>query len=990
MIALIVILSAAVAIATPVITVKSMKKHRFNVVFRTSEKRKKVAELNQKYIFKNPKTKWSYIHHCENLNKFRKMDEDLLEKDFFKKYYSDILLSLQELRKNKEEYESYIDELNSILSEDTIIPADVKLKPDVYKKYEKDILKPMKKSVKQELTIDLRYEYTSPAGRNHYESDPHILNYSDITGQTLDSFAEEHNPILQEEPETLPIGGAYIGTPTVFNASLKERAKNCEFARKHDYFVTLHVEISVVNKFVYYFDFFNRYNKRKFQYRDFRKTADPELVKKVDHLNELLSEVYYLESPERIIDYLSLVKEDAAEADNFHLDMKEITLDMVKELDYKFNASFSCDLSGNICVDMMQIGIAADVDLYLEENPSSIYVQTVEWIYQTLEDINSSSRNKIASLHSKIIDKSNSRCKFNFVERVNIRIDIDFDLDSLEIKAEPHYLYGKKEPKPEIERALAKVMTYDKTIFLACDSFIEEVRKINDYYSSRLSTIIKKIIALRESYKDNDKICFVYSETIRNTEEWMQHFNLRPNVDPIVLDELKDGDLVCNDSILSIMRDYQKYAFNWANKLVSNSFSGILADDMGLGKTLEMISVINADKTNMPNLIVCPVSLLHNWEKEFFKWCPEEKVVLRRSFNTKLFDKESNFQSKINYIVSYDFMIHHADKLKNIRFNYLILDEAQYIKNEKTSRSKHAKMLVANHRFALTGTPLENKTDDLINIFDFVLPSLNVEYKLKNLSRSIQREYISPFLLRRKKTDVLNELPEKNTIIVDLDMGDSQRSLYDTYKITQADHNDQYLQLFALLTKLRQICVCPQLIVKDSKIESTKINYMFELIDNIMEDNESVLIYSFFASVFDIIEPLMKERRIKYVRLDGSVKPDDRQSLIDEFDKNDDIHCFLISLKAGGVGLNLTKANNVIFLDPWWNIAVENQAADRTHRIGQTKNVTIYRLICKDTVEEKVLNIQKEKLDLINFFVESDGDDPLGKLTIDMMKELLK
>ena len=947
MIVLIVILSAAVAIATPIITVKSVKKHRFKVVFRTSEKRKKVAELNQRYIFKNPKTKWSYIHHCENLNKFRKMDEDLLEKDFFKKYYSDVLSSLQELRKNKEEYRLYIDELKSILSEDTIIPADVKLKPDVYKKYEKDILKPMKKSVKQELTIDLRYEYTSPAGRNHYESDPHVLNYSDITGQTLDSFAEEHNPIFQEEPETLPIGGAYIETPAVFNASFKERVKNCEFARKHDYFVTLHVEISVINKFVYYFDFFNRYNKRKFQYRDFRKTADPELVKKVDHLNELLSEVYYSESPERIINFLNLVKEDATEADNFHLDMKEITLDMVKELDYKFNASFSCDLSGNICIDMMQIGMAEDVDLYLEENPNSIYVQTVEWIYQTLEDINSSSRNKIASLHSKIIDKSNSRCKFNFVERVNIRIDIDVDVDSLEIKTEPHYLYGKKEPKSEIERALAKVMTYDKTIFLACDSFIEEVRKINDY-SSRLSTIIKKLIALRESYKDNDKICFVYSETIRNSEEWMQHFNLRPDVDPIVLDELKDGDLVCNDSILSIMRDYQKYAFNWANKLVSNSFSGILADDMGLGKTLEMISVINADKTNMPNLIVCPVSLLHNWEKEFFKWCPEEKVVLRRSFNTKLFDKESNFQSKINYIVSYDFMIHHADKLKNIRFNYLILDEAQYIKNEETSRSKHAKMLVANHRFALTGTPLENKTD------------------------------------------VLNELPEKNTIIVDLDMGDSQRSLYDTYKTTQADHNDQYLQLLALLTKLRQICVCPQLIVKDSKIESTKINYMFELIENIMEDNESVLIYSFFASLFDIIEPLMKERRIKYVRLDGSVKPDDRQSIIDEFDKNDDIHCFLISLKAGGVGLNLTKANNVIFLDPWWNIAVENQAADRTHRIGQTKNVTIYRLICKDTVEEKVLNIQKEKLDLINFFVESDGDDPLGKLTIDMMKELLE
>jgi SNF2 family DNA or RNA helicase len=318
------------------------------------------------------------------------------------------------------------------------------------------------------------------------------------------------------------------------------------------------------------------------------------------------------------------------------------------------------------------------------------------------------------------------------------------------------------------------------------------------------------------------------------------------------------------------------------------------------------------------------------------------------------------------------------------------LDEAQYIKNETTSRSKHAKMLVANHRFALTGTPLENKESDLINIFDFVMPSLNEKYNLKSLSRSILREYVSPFLLRRKKTDVLSELPEKNTIVVELDMNDEQRSIYDTYKCTHANENDQYLEILALLTKLRQICVSPQLVNANNKTGSTKLDYMFELIDNIIESNESVLIYSFFASAFDIIEPLMKEKKLKYVRLDGSVSPDDRPALIDSFDNNDDIHCFLISLKAGGVGLNLTKANNVIFLDPWWNIAVENQAADRTHRIGQTKKVTIYRLVCKDTIEEKVLDIQKEKLDLINFFVESNGDDPLGKLTVDMMKELLK
>ena len=988
MIPFLIILSVVIGIVTPIVTVNGVKKHRRNIVFRTSKKRKAISDLNQKYAFSNPKTNWNYMFHCQNLNKYRKMDNQELEKAFFDRYYSDVLNSLKELDINQKKFNEYESEYDAIIQEQTVVPDEVKLKPEIYKRYENEIIRPLKKKITNELKIKMAYEYTSPAGRNHYESDPHYLNYKNVDESTVYTFTQKHNPSLREQEQYKTVGGAIVPndySKAMISESIRKQREQ-EFARKHDYYVTLHVEISVLNKLVYYFVFLNRYNGRRFQLYDFQKTADEQLVKKVLGLKRLLDDIYYMEDPDRIINSLNLVRETATEASNFHLDMKEITYEMVKELNYKLNMSFRCDLFGDVCIDRVQIGLAEDTNAYLEENPNSVFISTFDWIQETIDDINANSKNKVAALYSSIISKSNERCRFYFTEYLEIKVNVDIDVDRMIIITLPHYLYLGN----EVTRAEAKDLVFDKTLFLACDSFLKDVKSINEYYSSKFSTLVKKLIPLRERYKDNERIEFIYSDLIKNSEEWMQHFNLRPDVEPLVLDDLEEGYLVCNEKLSSIMRHYQKYAFDWANKLVTNQLSGILADDMGLGKTLEIISVLNADDTNLPNLIVCPVSLLHNWENEFHKWCPEEKVVLRRSFNTRLFDKNINFQSKINYIVSYDFMIHHADKLKNYRFNYLILDEAQYIKNESTARSKHAKMLIANHRFALTGTPLENKEDDLINIFDFVMPSFNAQYKLKYLSRSVKREYIAPFLLRRRKTDVLDELPEKNTIIVELDMSEKQKSFYDTYKANHADENDKYLELLALLTKLRQICVCPQMVSPTYNSDSVKLDYMFELIEQIIESNESVLIYSFFASVFDIVEPLMKKRNVKYVRLDGSVSPDDRAAIIDKFDNEDDIHCFLISLKAGGVGLNLTKANNVIFLDPWWNIAVENQASDRTHRIGQTKKVTIYRLICKDTIEEKVLDIQKEKLDLINFFVESQGDDPLGKLTIDMMRDILK
>ena len=971
MITLVIILSIGTTVLTPIIAVKSVKKHRYKTVSKTSPKVRKLVNLNNKIAFHNPKTNWEYIFHCKRLEQFRKMDDDKLEKEFFKQNYESLLDSLNKIEENQNKYNDYIIELNEFIDDETVVPNGIKLKQEIYKKYEDRIIKAFTKSINDSVSIKMAYEYTSPKGQNHYQSKERKLKIREISKEKIEKFISTYNPAL------FSISAINIE---------KEEARKKEFARTHDFEITLKIEISVINKFVYFFVFLNRYNQRKYQYSDFIKSGDTQLVATVNQLNGLLGEIHNTEDAQKILDILNSIKSIINFTPNIKLEMKDITLNMLEELNRKLNVVFSCDLSGNICIETAQIGVSDDINYYLENNPNSIFVETIAWIQDKLVFINSKNKNRLEEFQRQILEKSNPNCVFTFLDCLKIEVQIDINQNTLSIISSVGYLYKNE----EIGRFKAEQVVINKTLFMVCDSFLRELYRIDNLRLNTLSGLIKRLITIRESYKDNEKIKFIYSDAILNSKEWMKHFELRPDATPINLNELDDGKLVCDNKLFSIMRNYQKYAFEWANKLVTNSFSGILADDMGLGKTLEIISVINADNTPLPNLIVCPVSLLHNWESELHKWCPEEKVVLRRSLSSILFENEKNFKSKINYIISYEFMIFNREKLKDIQFNYLVLDEAQYIKNELTSRSKSAKLLNANHRFALTGTPLENNEEDLINIFDFVMPSLNKAYQLKHLSRQIQKEYISPFLLRRKKNDVLKELPEKNTILVEIDMNDDQKSLYNTYKETRYNENDQFIKILALITELRQICVCPKLVVDNQNINSSKIDYMFELINNIIQNNENVLVYSFFASVFDIIEPLMEKKNIKYCRLDGSTKAEARSQIVEEFNKSDDIHCFLISLKAGGVGLNLTKANNVIFLDPWWNIAVEYQAADRTHRIGQTKNVTIYRLICKDTIEEKVLNIQKEKLDLINFFVESDGDDPLGKLSLETMKELLK
>jgi SNF2 family DNA or RNA helicase len=435
------------------------------------------------------------------------------------------------------------------------------------------------------------------------------------------------------------------------------------------------------------------------------------------------------------------------------------------------------------------------------------------------------------------------------------------------------------------------------------------------------------------------------------------------------------------------MRDYQKYGFNWLAKLAYNGLSGILADDMGLGKSLEIISLIEADPDDLPILILSPLSVVNNWKSEFEKWAPNIRVYIING-QSKYLMNSSISRKKTVFITSYEFLTYNLNFIKKFHFKYFIIDEAQYIKNKNTIRSESVKQVSSNIRFALTGTPIENHEDDLWNIFDFLYPKIFKFYNNK-ISNFKKREYIKPFILRRKKSEVLKELPLKTEVIVPLEMTMKQKEIYDYYNNLNLDFKDSALDIIVHLTRLRQICITPKLLDESIQSDSVKLNYLNEKILEITQLDESVLIFSSFTTTFKFIEEILNERNILFKKLTGEMNLSERQNAINEFNLNKNIKVFLISLKTGGVGLNLVKANNVIFVDPWWNIAAENQASDRVHRIGQSKNVMVYKLIVSNSIEEYVMSVQNNKLNIINYFIEVGTNKPLEKLDLKTLKDLL-
>jgi SNF2 family DNA or RNA helicase len=444
------------------------------------------------------------------------------------------------------------------------------------------------------------------------------------------------------------------------------------------------------------------------------------------------------------------------------------------------------------------------------------------------------------------------------------------------------------------------------------------------------------------------------------------------------------------------LRNYQKQGLNWLNFLDDYNFGGCLADDMGLGKTLQIIAFILLQRKKQvknTNLIIVPTSLIFNWQAEVQKFAPSIKVLT--IYGSDRVKEVTDFDRYEIVLTSYGTLLSDVNFLKTYHFNYIILDESQAIKNPESQRYKAARLLQSRNKLVMTGTPVENNTFDLYGQLSFACPGLlgnKTQFRnhfsipidrFKDSERAVElQKRINPFILRRTKQQVASELPEKTEMVIYCEMGEEQRKVYNAYELefynflntkNEGDIERSRLHVLQGLTKLRQICNSPALLRDDLYYgqSSAKIDVLMEQIEDTAPWHK-ILIFSQFTSMLDLIRPELEERGIGYEYLTGQTR--DRGARVENFQTNENVRVFLISLKAGGTGLNLTEADYVYLIDPWWNPAVENQAIDRSHRIGQQKNVIAVRLICPGTIEEKVMELQEAKKDLANDLVKTDTD----------------
>jgi SNF2 family DNA or RNA helicase len=465
--------------------------------------------------------------------------------------------------------------------------------------------------------------------------------------------------------------------------------------------------------------------------------------------------------------------------------------------------------------------------------------------------------------------------------------------------------------------------------------------------------------------------------------------------------------------VKATLRSYQGEGVRWLERLRIMFLNGILADDMGLGKTLQAIvaiSQLNKKKKN-PSLIVCPTSLLYNWQEEFHKFNPKVKVRVIDgvpSNRKKLIENVTDFDV---VITSYTLLQKDIESYKNVVFAYAILDEAQHIKNRGTRNAKSVKTVQADHRLILSGTPIENSLDELWSLFDFLMPGFLSSYdrfvekyvrvsgaeQVKNLD--YLRKKVAPFILRRMKSDVLDDLPPVSEIVYHCQLSPVQQELYRSYaasardeltKLVQRDGFDRVqIHVLATLTRLKQICCHPAIFAKEKAEsgDSSKYEMLLDLLQTLVEGKHKTVIFSQYTQMLQIMREDFEARGIRFVYLDGSSK--NRLEVVKKFNDDLSIPVFLVSLKAGGTGLNLIGADTVIHYDMWWNPAVESQATDRVHRIGQKNSVSAYKLITLGTIEEKIAEMQKRKKGLVKKVVSCD-DEAISKLTWEDVLELLK
>ncbi|MBR2988771.1 MAG: SNF2 helicase associated domain-containing protein, partial [Clostridia bacterium] len=464
------------------------------------------------------------------------------------------------------------------------------------------------------------------------------------------------------------------------------------------------------------------------------------------------------------------------------------------------------------------------------------------------------------------------------------------------------------------------------------------------------------------------------------------------------LSQAQSGKIDLPQGFDAVMRHYQKVGYGWLKTLKENGYGGILADDMGLGKTIQALALFT--EKGAKSIVVCPTTLMYNWASEVEKFAPTLKTVIvtgSQQTRRELIEKLDEFDL---VITSYELMRRDYALYEGVTFDYAVVDEAQYVKNPETKNATSVKKLNAKHRFALTGTPVENNLGELWSLFDFIMPSYlgSYSYFREKYESGIAhgdeyyadklKKLIKPFILRRLKSEVLSELPLKTETVISVPMREDQERVYKAnlssvrQSIAQTDAPNRVVVL-SMLMKLRQICCDPRLVYGDYIGESAKTEACVSLIREAIDGGHKILVFSQFTKMLDILAQKLGEDGVRYYTLKGETPKAERLRLVNKFNTGD-VKVFLISLKAGGTGINLTGADVVIHYDPWWNESAMNQATDRAYRIGQNKPVTVYKLIAKDSIEEKIVELGRKKSELSSLVVGQNNDlDQIIKMLTD-------
>ena len=561
------------------------------------------------------------------------------------------------------------------------------------------------------------------------------------------------------------------------------------------------------------------------------------------------------------------------------------------------------------------------------------------------------------------------------VERQGNLLEISFDFSSLDDEDVDHALEALMDRAPYFVNRSGQLIVFDE----GTQRISESLRTLRARYSGEGHLELHQLAAyqLMDSLSENDSVRF--SEDF---QQLAQHLRKPETFD------------LPSYHVEVDLRPYQERGVQWLSMLHHYGFGGILADDMGLGKTLQTIAYLSAHlEDGQRVLILSPSSLIYNWQDEFKKFAPQLDVAV--SYGLKPKRDEIIAEDHQIIITSYASFRQDFDVYKAGQYDYLILDEAQVMKNTQTKISQYLRDFSVPHCLALSGTPIENHLLEIWSIFQIVLPGLLPAKKtfLKLTPMEVAR-YITPFILRRKKDEVLPDLPDLIEITHQSELSDSQKAIYlaqlqqmqqGLISASDQEINRRKVEILSGITRLRQICDTPALFM-DYAGDSGKLDSLRDLLSQIKESDHRVLIFSQFRGMLDITEELLQELGISSYKLTGSTPSDSRQEMTRAFNQGSR-DAFLISLKAGGVGLNLTGADTVILIDLWWNPAVEMQAISRAHRIGQKQNVEVFRLITRGTIEEKILELQEGKKNLVTTVL--DGNESCASMTVEDIKEIL-